>query len=45
MELDGESDIVKKYRKYPEFKRDLDEIQMFYNGCLNLALYEDLERE
>jgi hypothetical protein len=44
MELDSESDIVKKYRKYPEFKKDMDEIQSFYNGSLNLALYEDLEK-
>lgn len=39
MELDSDSDIVKKYKKYPEFKRDMDEIQQFYNSCLNMALY------
>jgi hypothetical protein len=40
MEFDNsDCDIVKKYKKYPEFKRDMDEIQQFYNSCLNMALY------
>ena len=45
MEVDGEADIVKKYKKYPEFKRDMDEIQLFYNSSLNLSIYENLEKE
>jgi hypothetical protein len=43
--MDSECDIVKKYKKYPEFKRDMDEIQQFYNSNLNMALYENLDSE
>ena len=39
MEFDSESDIIKAYKKHPDFKRDMDEIQLFYNNCLNMALY------
>ena len=37
-------DINRKYKKYPDFKKEMDEIEDFYNAELNLALYENLDR-
>lgn len=45
MNFDSESDIIKKYKKSSEFKKIMDEIQQLYNNSLNMALYENLEKE
>lgn len=35
-------DIVTKYKKYPEFKKELDKIEKDYLEVLNMSLYSSL---
>lgn len=47
MKLDStfdEVDIVKKYHKYPDFKKELDEIEKGYKDKLNMSLYSSLDK-
>ena len=37
-------DIVVKYHKYPEFKKELDDIEKTYNDILNMSLYANLNK-
>lgn len=41
----AETDIVKKSKKYAEFKKDLDEMELGYENDLNMALYAELAWE
>ena len=38
-------DIVKKYHKYPEFKKELDDIFATYQDLVNMALYANLGKQ
>ena len=35
-------DIVVKYKKYPEFKKELDKIEKDYQLDLNMSIYSNL---
>lgn len=43
LECYSSTDIVKKCKKYPEFMRELEEIEVEYSHDLNMAIYASLE--
>lgn len=42
METYASEDIVKKFKKYPEFMQELYDIEVSYSHDLNMAIYSNL---